>query len=311
MSRHIIFYVYWVVLFMSFGFRHILILYADRGLVQNGQPNLTLFNQLYWVVVGSWLALGFAMNPGKNLLKGNHLLQDMSRGRACLLRSLPGHSSESQLKYKAIGVVTAMIVSFYITNQRRQLGRYVKGVCPNGRMSCFGKFRRNVVNLDQTYWWLMWWCLAITFWGTSISDYGQDFLSVKAQFWIWNITEFLSIEGLHIVLPLLLNIPSQGTELLSNREFYVRQPELKPRRPEVLPVGNTSRISNVQELESPVGQGQIQQNENKYPDTKKGHTSKEFHSVSVSVLGGKKGLGKVAGHATTSGRKSWGLPGVY
>ena len=95
---------------MSFGFRHILSLYADRGLVQNVKPNLTLFNQLYWVVVGSWLAVFFAINPGKNLFKGNHLLQDMNRGRACLLRSLPGHSSESQFKYKAIGVVNAMTV---------------------------------------------------------------------------------------------------------------------------------------------------------------------------------------------------------
>ena len=187
-------------------------------------------------------------------------------------------------------------------------------------MSCFGKFRRNVLNLHQTYWWFIWWCLAITFWGTSISDYGQEFLSAKAQFWIWNITEFLSIEGLHIVLPLLLDIPSEGTELVSNGGFYVRLPELKPRRPEVLPVGaveNTSRFSNNQELESPAGQGQIQENEKEYLDTKKGHPSKElpettivFHSVSVSVLGDKKGLGKVAGHAKTSGRKSCVLPEV-
>ena len=236
-------YFYWVVLFMSFGFRHFLILYADRGLVQNGRPNLTLFTQLYWVVVGSLLALGFAMNPGKNLLKGNHLLQDMNRGRACLLRSMPGHSAESQFTYKAIGVVFAMILSIRITNQRRLLVRYVRGVCPNGRMSCFGKFRRNVLNLDQTYWWLIWWCLAMTFWGTSISDYGQGFLSVKAQFWIWNITEFLSIEGLHLVLPLLLDVPSQGTELVTGGQFYVRRPELEPRRPQLPPIGGGERSS--------------------------------------------------------------------
>ena len=82
-------------------------------------------------------------------------------------------------------------------------------------------------------------------------------------------------------------------------------------------VENTSRFSNAQELESPAGQGQIQENEKEYLDTKKGHpsnvlpeTTMVFHGVSVSLLGDKEGLGKVAGHSTISEMKSCGLPGI-
>ena len=76
MSRHSIILFYWVILLFSFHFRLFLVLYADRGLLKNGKPNLKLFCQLYWVVMVVLLIFCFAMFPGKNLLKGNFILQD-------------------------------------------------------------------------------------------------------------------------------------------------------------------------------------------------------------------------------------------
>ena len=221
-------YFYWVVLFISFGFRHFLILYADRGLVRNGRPNLGLFSQLYWIVVGSFVTLGFAMAPGKNLLRGNFALQDMNRGKACLLGDMPEHSSKSQAKYKGVALALCVILAVRVTYQRRQLRQFISCLCPNKRMSCLGKFRRNVISLTQTYWWLLWWCVAMTACCLSV-DYGQPYLSVRAQFWIWNISGIIGYEGVHFILPFFLDMPVEIERRSSRVKFYVREPVLEPR----------------------------------------------------------------------------------
>ena len=64
-------------------------------------------------------------------------------------------------------------------------------------------------------------------------DYGDGYLSAKTQFWIWNLSGFIGYEGLHLFLPFLLEVPSQGKVLPSNQEFYVRKPVLEPRIPKI------------------------------------------------------------------------------
>ena len=120
-----------------------------------------------------------------------------------------------------------------------------------------------------------------------------------------------------MVVPLLLDIPSQGTESVNGGDFFVRLPGLEPRRPEVPPLGgvaNASRFNDAQGLENPACLSQIQRNKNKYLNTKKAQTSKIFqettrvsHNVSVSVLGDEEGLGKVPDKSGLS----WGLAKVY
>ena len=77
--------VYIVVLLFSMRFRSFLILYSDIGLVLKGEPNLNLFSQLYWVIVGSFLAVSFGLWPLSSVIKGKYILQDSNRGRACML----------------------------------------------------------------------------------------------------------------------------------------------------------------------------------------------------------------------------------
>ena len=237
-SRISMMYFYWVVLFISFGFRHFLILYADRGLVRNGRPNLGLFSQLYWIVVCSFVTLGFAMAPGGNLLKGNFALQDMNRGKACLLGDMPEHLSKSQFKYKGVARAFCVILAVRTTFQLRQLRLFISQLCPNKRMSCLGKYRRNVISLRQTYWWVLWWCVAMTASCLSV-DYGQPYLSARAQFWIWNISGIIGYEGVHFILPFFLDVPIEMERRSSSVKFYVQEPVLEPRTLHILTPAKT------------------------------------------------------------------------
>ena len=86
--------------------------------------------------------------------------------------------------------------------------------------------------MSQTYWWLIFCCFAMSFCCLSV-DYGQQFLSPEAQFWIWNIFESITYEGIHFILPYFLDIPGQGSCDSDDLDFYVRKPALEPRRPKM------------------------------------------------------------------------------
>ena len=220
---------YLTVLFFSFFFKSFLVLYADRGLVQNGRTNLVLFNQLFWLVVLSFLAFVFGVSFGPNIWKGNYILHNTNRARACLLGKMPQFSSENQITKKAIGTTLVMLLFCRMILSKWQVSNFMRRLCPNGRLSCVGKFKRNVIDIKETFLWLIMWCFASFICCLSV-DYGRNILSVQAQFWIWNTSEFVCYEGLHFILPFLLNSPSQGRENAAIVEFYVRKPSFEPVR---------------------------------------------------------------------------------
>ena len=220
---------YLPVLFFSFAFRSVLVLYAERGLVQKGRTNLVLFNQLYWLVVLTFISLILTIDFLPNLLRGDYILQDMNKARACLLGEMTKFSSKKQTTRKAVGTALVMLLFSRVIYQKYQVSRYMRRLCPNGRMSCVGNFRRNLIDINMTFGWLLWWCFSSLICCISV-DYGTNILSVQTQFYIWNTTEFVCYEGFHIALPFLLCLPSQGVERSNNAEFYVREPDYQPRR---------------------------------------------------------------------------------
>ena len=44
--------------------------FYDQGLVLNGQPNLKLFNQLYWMITFAFVAVGHVVFPFPHLISG-------------------------------------------------------------------------------------------------------------------------------------------------------------------------------------------------------------------------------------------------
>ena len=113
----------------------------------------------------------------------------------------------------------------------------MKGFCPRKRMSCIGVYKRNVISLQTTIHWLMFWTLAVLVeyvLCTLLTVHG-DVFSPQTAFWIWNVKDFLLNEGLHFVLPALLELPERlDRKKMGRNTFYVRKPGiLEPRRDEV------------------------------------------------------------------------------
>ena len=198
--------------------------------MKNCQPNLRLFSQIFWVVVIIFIVLGYGTILGGNLLQGKSVLQDLNRAKACLLGNVPYHSAQMQFKKKSIAFTFIALSLFRLVQFKFKVKRFITGLCPNGRMSCVGYFKRNVISLNQCFWWFLWWLFFMTFCCISV-DYGDGYLSAKTQFWIWNLSGFIGYEGLHLFLPLLLDVPGQGKDNRSNQGFYVRKPMLEPRKP--------------------------------------------------------------------------------
>ena len=154
----------------------------------NGQPNLILFSQLYWVIIGSNVAFFSSVWPLSPLIKGKYLLQDSNGRRACMLGIMPEDSFEEHFKVKLIASTLSLLTFLGMTSTRRKIYNFMAGMCPKGKMACLGRFMRNVISLKDTYWCLVWWLCVIGLGG--ISDYyGRSFLSLKTQFWMWNISE--------------------------------------------------------------------------------------------------------------------------
>ena len=140
-SRMSLIFLYFNALLFSYCFRLFLVLYADRGLVKNCQPNLGLFCQLYWVVVAGFLVFSFANGFGVNMIKGNYILQDLNRGQACLLGNIPDHSVKVQYTKKAITYVLIASAFIRLVYFKFKVKRFITGLCPNGKMSCLGILR--------------------------------------------------------------------------------------------------------------------------------------------------------------------------
>ena len=104
-----------------------------------------------------------------------------------------------------------------------QVRRFICSYCPLGKMSCIGRYRRNVLSLKQTMAWVLLWCLS------GVADIGLETIFIRYKeewsrdtlFWIWNIKGFLANEGFHMLIPLALSIPSeQGSENLKNNADF-------------------------------------------------------------------------------------------
>ena len=177
------------------------------------------------------------------------------RGRICLLNDIDGNTNfeENAFKLRLFLMSLPLLVFLAIWHFRTkvsspkkfssvkdsciylQVRRFICSYCPLGKMSCIGRYRRNVLTLKQTMAWVLLWCLS------GVADIGLETIFIRYKeewsrdtlFWIWNIKGFLANEGFHMLIPLALSIPSEhASDNLDNVDFYVRKPlVLIPRRP--------------------------------------------------------------------------------
>ena len=208
--------------------------------MREGRPDLRLLHQLYWIIVSAELLVVYTVFPGAQIIQGTFPSETVP-GRVCLLLQTTSGSSafyESETyKLKMFRLFFSLLLISIIFYFRLRVKNFMKGFCPKKQMSCIGVYKRNVISLQTTIHWLMFWTLAVLVeyvLCTLLTVHG-DVFSPQTAFWIWNVKCFLLNEGLHFVLPALLELPDRlDRKKMGRNTFYVRKPGiLEPRRAEV------------------------------------------------------------------------------
>ena len=221
----------------------------DRGLVIDGRYNLALFAKLFWLVVAAFLTVQLTLWPIGLLLRGKYILPEGTKGRTCLMEE-PQGSDISPDGHKQILINNSFptLIIVWITWQRFSTKRFMSGLCPRGRMACVGKYRRNILTLQGTYFILIANCFCRST-GFVMAHYASQ-LSPFAKFWMWNTTAAFWGEGAYLVLPWLLAAPASDSSSVPHSNFYVTKPVLQPRTENVMGLNTNSHLILVKEFQT-------------------------------------------------------------
>ena len=131
-------------------------------------------------------------------------------------------------------VVGVFNIIFYQVYFVVRVKRLMKGLCPDDKMSCFGKFRRNAINFQENL------RLSILFGLGAIVNLlcnrmfvnFESVLEPKTIFYIntcyWII--FTQVPYIYLTIAIAIKGIPCVKQLPENITFYVRKPVLKPRR---------------------------------------------------------------------------------
>ena len=211
-------------------FRAFFVLYPDYGLVKDGQPDLRLVHQLYWVVFSSFVLVNHSVLPLPFLIKGN-FPEGTGPGRVCL--GLARQQGKDNAKLTIMQFMTPLLVTIFNWYICWRVRRFMRGHCPRGRMSCIGVYRRNVITLKETSSLLYILCFS-SFIDSVIQAVFPNLdkiLEGRVLFWMWNIKGISFNEGLFLTLPLFLDIPFESEATKGKTDFYVSVPNLLLPRP--------------------------------------------------------------------------------
>ena len=124
----------------SLLWRSFLILHG-QGFIRNGQLNLKLSSQLYWLITLSFIGLGIFLG-----MKGK-FTQESVRGKICLLRPVDNEAHQkNQVLIYGINLIYGFISTIYMFYNDSRCKRLIKQMCPGKKMSCIGKYKRNVLS---------------------------------------------------------------------------------------------------------------------------------------------------------------------
>ena len=220
--------------FFSFLFRSLVVLHAEKGLIVKGRPDLKLLNQLFWLIMGSYtvFVLFIVFNFYRTIILTKTFVS--SSNMAICLMVDGKEDRDLEAGFRVIGPAFRFVQFSVMSYLYSMVNGYLKGLCPDEKMSCIGKYRRNVMSLTDTFW-----LSQILMTSGILEDilqalftYLEVYFSKESIFVIWNITNFISKEGLFLILPIFISKPN--TAIINNKEtpFYIRPPTiLLPRKP--------------------------------------------------------------------------------
>jgi hypothetical protein len=210
--------------FFSFLFRSLVVLHAEKGLIVKGRPDLKLLNQLFWLIMGSYtvFVLFIVFNYYRTIILTKTYVS--SNIMAICLVVDGKEDGDLEAPFRAIGPAFRLVQFCVMVWIYSMVNGFLKGLCPDQKMSCIGKYRRNILSLKETFW-----LSQIIMTSGILEDilqalftYLEVYFSKESIFVIWNITNFISKEGLFLFIPIIISKPNK--EIKSNKEtsFYVR-----------------------------------------------------------------------------------------
>ena len=222
------------IFFFSFLWRTFLILYAE-GFLLNGRINIKLFVQLFWLVTVCFILVGFGIFP-LSLLLGGNFAQHSTSWKVCLMIPLAENNGlEGILKRNWVSLATGFNSIMYVLYKTQKANRLVSRLCPQEKMSCIGRYRRNVINYRTTAKMSIFWSLMAVLDVVVVGFNTSYNISPTSVFYVDTVIWFLMFELLPFFYTINLSfieIPFCSEEPIRRQIFYVhRTKELIPRRP--------------------------------------------------------------------------------
>ena len=237
--RHILEVLFWNTFLAGLVFRFLIIRYADRGLVVKGNPNLILFNQLYWIFLGAFSCIGLFW-PFTYIFQGK--LDNVNSYKICVLLPLEDINRQNLfiiLSHHGLGFFFTQWLTY-------RKDRYLAGFFPLKKMSGIGKFKRNLISYDKNriclYLYLSQVLLHIFI--VNVAKTYPTIVPPVFYFWCQNLAAFLPIIFLHVLI-VPTTLTQGGASQCRVKTFYVRKPVLEPRRDYTLSQLTNINISTV------------------------------------------------------------------
>ena len=227
-----------ITFYFSFKWRTFLILYAG-GFVKQGKVDLFLFKVLFWLLWWSLFAILLGTVPLPVYLRGD-FPEGLPVGKVCLQQGLSDQDqkyAETFKKTTFMGIVGSTVFTLYTFFFRRQVKRFLSRLCPNNKMSCIGRYRRNIIDFSESFDCAIFFPLVyinVVYIFNGISAQYEKYLQPETWFYLDVIIRKLLTEVPFFWMTLTLmrrDIPS-NPGLPKKLCFYVSKPNYQPRRAE-------------------------------------------------------------------------------
>ena len=136
----------------SLIFRSVLVRFADRGLVVNGEKNLKFFKQLFWTILIPYCCIGLVMAPLLGIYTGS--FKEAFHFKVCarsqdLEAELSDSKYQNHLKKEIVVFIFPALSWGWCEFFARSVRQFFKKQRPTGRMHSFGNYRRNFVTFEE------------------------------------------------------------------------------------------------------------------------------------------------------------------
>ena len=182
--------------------------------------------RLAWLV---FVTIALTPSPITPIIKGG-FPQNTFRGQVCLLQE-KNEKNQENFKKGFLERFPQVVEIIYTMRFVRQVNKFVDGQCPGRKMSSIGKYRRNILGLQSTFWAALFGAFF------PLLDYFVRFLSRTLTKWQAFYVNFVILDSIVYLFYVSILVVAWMHHIPNLKEtprrivFYVSKPQkLEPRR---------------------------------------------------------------------------------